>query len=329
MNYCPIGQSEIHLDKSRERPTRQAATTTTFLLMMSSAALAADPESCAAVRLAEPGWNDLALTTGIASVLLEALGYSVKSDILGRQIIYQSLADKDLDAFLGYWDPAMQSFAAPYEKDGTVERIHVNLEGAKYTFGVPDYVYDAGVHDVADLQKIAEQFDRKMYGLEPGSNTLMFDTINDKAFGLDGWDVVESSETGMLSQVARMVDRHEFIVFQAWEPHPMNTAFSIRYLTGGDAHFGPNFGAATVSTQVRKGYVAECPNVGRLLNNLTFNIDFENTGMSYLMNDGMAPKEGAKKLIVANSEVLDAWLDGVTTLDGQPGLPVVKAALGQ
>ena len=108
----------------------------------------------------------------------------------------------------------------------------------------------------------------------------------------------------------------------------MNTAFSIKYLSGGDAHYGPNFGAATVSTQVRKGYVGECPNVGRLLNNLTFDIDFENKGMSYLMNDGMDPREAAKKMLTEQPTVLDAWLDGVTTRDGQPSLPAVKAAIG-
>ena len=305
-----------------------AATTTTLLFMMSSVTLAADPESCAAVRMAEPGWNDLALTTGTAAVILEALGYNVQSDILGIPIIYQSMAGKDLDAFLGYWDPAMETYAAPYEKDGSVERIHVNLEGAKYTFGVPDYVYDAGVHDFADLQKFSEQFDKQMYGIEAGSNTLMFDVIADKAFGLEGWNVIESSESGMLAQVARDIEQKKFIVFQAWAPHPMNTAFSIKYLSGGDAHYGPNFGAATVSTQVRKGYVGECPNVGRLLNNLTFDIDFENKGMSYLMNDGMDPREAAKKMLTEQPTVLDAWLDGVTTRDGQPGLSAVKAAIG-
>ena len=85
----------------------------------------------------------------------------------------------------------------------------------------------------------------------------------------------------MLLEVRRKVDREEFVVFQAWAPHPMNTAFDLVYLTGGDAHYGPDFGAATVSTQVRKGYVAECPNVGRFLQNLKFEIEFENEGMGY------------------------------------------------
>lgn len=303
-------------------------TTTSLLVCLASATHAAEPESCATVRLAEPGWNDLALTTGAASVVLQALGYEVKSDLLGIEVIYQSLKENELDVFLGYWDPAMQTYAAPYEAEGSVERVGVNLPDAKYTFAVPSYVAEAGVRDFKDLAKFADEFGKELHGIEPGSNQLMFDVIADPAFALDGWDVVESSETAMLLEVRRKVDREEFVVFQAWAPHPMNAAFDLVYLTGGDAHYGPNFGAATVSTQVRKGYLAECPNVGRFLQNLKFEIEFENEGMGYLINDGMSPLEAGRKILIARPEVIDGWLDGVTTRDGAPGAAAVKAALG-
>ena len=43
-------------------------------------------------------------------------------------------------------------------------------------------------------------------------------------------------------------------------------------------------------------------------------------------------KEDANKAaaawLKANPALLDKWLDGVTTLDGKPGLPAVKASLG-
>lgn len=291
-------------------------------------ALAADPESCRAVRMAEPGWNDLAFTTGVGLTLLKALGYEPKSSLLGIDVIYMSLKNKELDVFLGYWDPAMVNYYKPYKADGTVQTVGVNLTGAKYTFAVPSYVRDAGVQDFADLKKFADKFGKKMYGIEPGSNQLMLDAIADPALGLDGWEVVESSEQGMLAEVARHVEAKEFIVFQGWAPHPMNDRFELAYLTGGDKFYGPDFGAATVSTQVRKGYMAECPNVGKLLTNLTFDIAFENKGMGYLMNDGMEPEDAAKKAIAEDPARLDAWLKDVTTLDGKPGLPAVKAALG-
>ena len=81
---------------------------------------------------------------------------------------------------------------------------------------------------------------------------------------------MESSEQGMLAQVARAVKRKRWIVFLGWEPHPMNANFEMAYLSGGDDWFGPNFGGATVYTNIRKGYAGDCPNVSKLLSNLRF-----------------------------------------------------------
>ena len=53
----------------------------------------------------------------------------------------------------------------------------------------------------------------------------------------------------------------------------MNANIEMAYLSGGDEVFGPNFGGATVHTNVRAGYVAECPNVGKLVTNLKFSLD--------------------------------------------------------
>lgn len=306
----------------------RAGATAILLLAAATRAFAGEPESCKAVRMAEPGWNDLAFTTGIGITLLNALGYEAKSQLLGIDVIYTSLKNKNLDVFLGYWDPAMVAYYKPYKEDGSVETVRTNLEGAKYTFAVPTYVWEAGVKDFSDLHKFADKFDHKLYGIEPGSNQLMLDAIKDPALGLDGWEVIESSEQGMLSEVSRRTRDKSFIVFQGWAPHPMNTVFDIKYLTGGDKFYGPNFGAATVSTQVRKGYLQECANVAKLLNNLTFDVDYENRGMAYIMDDGLEPADAALKAIKAEPARLDTWLAGVSTYDGRPGLAAVKSVLG-
>jgi glycine betaine/proline transport system substrate-binding protein len=299
-----------------------------LMVLAASLAQAAEPQSCRQVRMAEPGWNDLAFTTGVASVLLEGLSYEPKSDVLGVEVIYASLKNKDLDAFLGYWDPAMEVYYASYREDGSVETIKQNLEGAKYTFAVPQYVHDAGVRDFADLAKHADKFGRKMYGIEPGSNTVMEQIIKENRLGLGDWELVESSEQGMLTQVKKAVLKQEWILFQGWAPHPMNAEIPMAYLSGGDEWYGPNYGGATVHTQVRKGYVAECANVGRLLNNLAFTLELENEGMGYLINEALSPNDAARKAIVAHPDLLAAWLAGVTTFDGKDGLSAVKDSLG-
>lgn len=289
---------------------------------------AGEPENCKVVKMAEPGWNDLAFTTGVASVLLKALGYEAKSNVLSINVIYSGLKTGDLDVYLGYWDPAMVQYYKPFKADGSVETVKLNLSGAKYTFAVPSYVYDAGVKDIADLTKFADRFDKKMYGIEPGSNELALNLIKDPKFHLGDWRVVESSEQGMLAEVERRTKRKEWIVFQGWAPHPMNNHFDMKYLTGGDQYYGPDFGAATVSTQVRHGYMNECTNVAKLLDNLTFDVAFENKGMGYLIDDGMNAEAAAEKAIKEEPQRLDSWLAGVTTIEGKSGTAAARASLG-
>lgn len=107
----------------------------------------------------------------------------------------------------------------------------------------------------------------------------------------------------------------------------MNANFKMTYLSGGDDVFGPNFGGAEVATNVRKGYVAECPNTGKFLQNLEFSLPLENEIMGAILNDGADPMAAAKTWLAAHPEVLGPWLDGVTTKDGGDALAAVTAAL--
>lgn len=296
----------------------------------SNAALAADPESCKAVEFSDVGWTDITATTAAASVVLEGLGYAPKANLLSVPVTYASLKNGDIDVFLGNWMPTMEGDIAKYREEGSVEILGANLEGAKYTLAVPSYLAEKGLKDFADIAKFEDELDGKIYGIEPGNdgNRLIQQMIDDNAFGLKGFKVVESSEQGMLSQVKRSQRRKDAIVFLGWEPHPMNADFELTYLTGGDDFFGPNLGGATIYTNVRKGYMSECANVGALLNNLKFSLAMENEIMGAILNDGKEPNVAAAEWLKANAGMLDGWLAGVKTLDGGEGLPAVKAHLG-
>jgi glycine betaine/proline transport system substrate-binding protein len=298
--------------------------------LLAAPAQAADPAACKVVKFSDVGWTDITATTAATSVVLEGLGYQPEAQVLSVPVTYASLKNKDIDIFLGNWMPTMEGDIAPYREDGSVEILGVNLEGAKYTLAVPSYLAESGLKDFADIAKFRDQLDGKIYGIEPGNdgNRLIQQMIDDDAFGLKGFEVVESSEQGMLAQVARAVKRQEPVVFLGWEPHPMNANFDMTYLSGGDDWFGPNYGGATVYTNVRKGYGDDCPNVGRLLDNLKFSLKMENEIMGAILDDGEEPNDAAAAWLKANPDVLDSWLAGVETVDGQEGLPAVKKHLG-
>ena len=292
-------------------------------------AMAAD-DSCQPVRFAEVGWTDITATTALTTEVLKAMGYETRIDTVSVPIAYSGMKNDDFDVFLGNWMPSMASISDPYVEQGDVDRLGANLEGAKYTLAVPQYVYDAGVTSVADLDEHADKFNNELHGIEAGNdgNELIQQMIDDDAFGLGDWSLIDSSEAGMLAELRARVPDETWMVFLGWEPHPMNTNFDMAYLEGADDYFGPDLGGATVYTNTRAGYTDACPNVGALLNNLSFTLEMENQLMGTIMDDGTAPDEAARDYLKANPELLASWLEGVETADGEPALEVVKAELG-
>jgi glycine betaine/proline transport system substrate-binding protein len=286
--------------------------------------------NCESVTFSDVGWTDITATTAATTVVLGALGYETETKVLSVPVTYTSLAAGDIDVFLGNWMPTMEGDIAPYREAGTVDTVRANLEGAKYTLATNAAGAELGITSFGAIAEHAEALDETIYGIEPGNdgNRLILDMIEADAFGLKGFEVKESSEQGMLAQVARADRREEPIVFLGWEPHPMNANHDMTYLTGGDDWFGPDLGGATVYTNTRAGYVEECPNVGTFLENLQFTLAMENEIMGAILNDGADPEDAATAWLKANPGVLDGWLDGVTTQDGGDAMAAVKAELG-
>jgi glycine betaine/proline transport system substrate-binding protein len=298
-----------------------------LLAALSLPAIAA--ASCDEVRFSDVGWTDITATTAVAKTVLTALGYDVEVKVLSVPVTYTAMANGDIDVFLGNWMPTMEADIRPYLDAKTVDTLGANLTGAKYTLAVPAYAWEAGLKDFKDIATFKDALDGEIYGIEPGNdgNRLIIDMIASDQFGLKGFEVVESSEQGMLAQVSRAARKQEPIVFLGWEPHPMNSNIEMKYLTGGDDVFGPDFGGATVHTNTRAGFSAECPNIGKLLANLKFSLALENEIMSAILNDGADADDAAEAWLKANVDALGPWLSGVTTKDGGDALAAVKAAL--
>lgn len=303
--------------------TKKTVLTLAMTTLLSANAYA---NQCDTVRFADVGWTDITATTAITTELLKGLGYQTKIDLLSVPVTYSSMANGDIDVFLGNWMPTMEGDIAKYREAGTVETLRANLEGAKYTLAVPKYVYDAGVQSFADIAKFSDKFRSKIYGIEPGNdgNRLIQSMVDENAFELKDFSVVESSEAGMVSQVARSVRRNQWIVFLGWAPHPMNSNVEMEYLDGGDDYFGPNYGGANVYTNVRQNYLAQCPNVGNLLKNLSFSLEMENQLMESILNQGVLPEQAARQWLAKHPESIVPWLKNVKTKAGTPAQQAIS-----
>jgi glycine betaine/proline transport system substrate-binding protein len=301
-----------------------------LVLPAAQAAQAETAAKCDTISFSDVGWTDITSTTAVTEFILNALGYKTETKMLSVPVTYTALAKGDVQVFLGNWMPTMESIIAPYKKAGTVDVVRANLTGAKYTLATNKYGAELGIKSFADIAKHAKALNHKIYGIEPGNdgNKEILKMIKTDAFGLKNFQMVPSSEQGMLAQVQRSKQRHQPIIFLGWEPHPMNTRFDMTYLSGGDKFFGPDYGGATVYTNVQAGFVKQCPNVGKFLGNLVFNLKMENEIMGSILDDSAQPRAAAVKWLKANPDAIKPWLDGVKTKDGGDAVAAVDKALG-
>ncbi|MBI1492704.1 choline ABC transporter substrate-binding protein [Halocynthiibacter styelae] len=282
---------------------------------------------CGTVTFSDVGWTDITATTAVTTTILEAIGYETDIKVLSVPVTYVSLAEGDIDVFLGNWMPTMEGDIAAYREAGTVDTVRANLNGTAYTLATNAAGAALGIADFKDLATHADALDGTIYGIEPGNdgNRIVMDLIEADTFGMSALEVVESSEQGMLAQVERADSKGEPVVFLGWAPHPMNSNFEVTYLTGGEEWFGAE---GDVYTNTRAGYVAECPNVGKMLENLEFSLGMENEIMGAILDGGEEADDAARTWITANIEAVEPWLAGVTSKDGEDAYATLKHAFG-
>lgn len=296
-------------------------------------------EECGTVRFGQVNWTGVSAKTETAAWMLEQLGYETDVITASVPIMFQSLAAEERDAFLGLWLPTQRSMIQERMENGEIDIVGVNLEGAKYTVAVPSYVVEAGVTGFSDLAAHKDEFNGRFYGIEAGNdgNMIIQQMIDDDAYGLGDWELIESSEAGMLSEVRRHTRRGDWIAFLGWAPHPMNVNFDIDYLHEGEDYWGPDQGGATVYTMSRTGYAWKCPNVGQFLENYQFTVEEQSIMAGYVLNDDMDFAEAGRELARENPELLERWFGqggtyqtgAIRTRDGeQYALSVIREALG-
>jgi glycine betaine/proline transport system substrate-binding protein len=305
----------------------------TFALLLAAgnstmAAGQQDPLSCQTVRFSDVGWTDVTATTALVTGLLRSIGYLPTVTVLSVPVTFASIQNNDIDVFLGNWMPAQEADRGHYVEDGSVVVIGANLTGAKYTLAVPAYTFAAGLQNFKDIERFGPALNDTIYGIEPGNdgNRHVLEMLKQNQFGLGTFKLLESSEQGMLAEVERAYRDKKPIVFLAWEPHLMNMRFDLKYLAGGDEVFGPNYGSATIYTVTRRGYSEQCPNMGRLLQNLKFTLRGETEMMAAMLDRHEPPDLAATEWLKANPTVTNAWLQGVLTFDGRPAAAALARA---
>ncbi|WP_110692725.1 ABC transporter substrate-binding protein [Salinicola halophyticus] len=280
------------------------------------------------VRFGVPPWPGVTVKSEVATQILEAMGYQTQQNELAVGVILNGLANDDLDVYLGGWYPIEQEMIDPLVADGKVDKVAKNISNANSGLVVPEYVHEAGVDSVADLDRYKDRFDGEIQGIEAGTgiNDAILGAIDKDAAGLGDWQLRESSTAAMLAYADQKISDKQWVTFVGWEPHWMNVSYDLYYLKDSDDSGTADI-LSTVWTVVPSSLEAEDANLYRFLSQYQVDIEAQNDWVYQYSHEERSADEVASEWIRDHYDIVAQWLDGVTTKDGKPAIDAVKAQL--
>jgi len=253
-------------------------------------------------------WDGEVSSTNVLTLVLQEAGYDVDMVAVDAGPLYTELSKGGLDFTTSSWLPI--THASYIEQFGSkLDRVSVNLEGCKIGMAVPKYVYDAGVHSIADLNNYS-QFDNRIVGIEPGAGVVMATERAIEDYALEGYEVQTSSSGAMLATLKNAYANNEWIAVTLWTPHWAFSEWDMVYLEDPEECYG---GVEVVETVARTGFAADNPRAYAIIKAFEWGLEDCQSVMLDIFSEGMDEKEAAQKWIDANRDKVDAWIEAGET----------------
>lgn len=280
------------------------------------------------IRFGVPPWPGVTVKSEVVTQIMEAMGYETEQEEVGPPIIYKSMSMGDMDVFLGAWIPHQNDMLNPLVSSGAVETANLNLSDCAVGLCVPEYVWEAGVQSMADLDAHGVQFKKRVYNIEAGTgmNTELGAILENDVAGLGDWEQIGSTTSAMLSEVKGKMVRNEWVAFGCWSPHWMTIEFDIRFLKGvpGTEKFTSE---SKVYSVVNKDFSKKYPELFRFLQQFTLTAEIQSEWIYAYGFRKEEPPKVAKEWIAGNMDTVARWLEGVKGKNGTLAIDCVKKAM--
>lgn len=298
INQPNKGKQMEKVKNSRKKKILIGAVAAGAAVLFFSFNLFGDAERKETVNLAYVEWDtEIASTTVVAEVLKD-MGYDVKMTPLDNAVMWEAVANGEVDGMVSAWLPA--THGAQYEKfKDRLEDLGPNLDGgARLGLVVPKYM------DIDSIEELSNQVGKKIIGIEPGAGVVAAAEETVAAYpNLSDWEVVSSSGGAMTTQLDNAIKNEEPIVITGWSPHWMFSRYDLKYLEDPLETMG---GEESIKTMARQGLKEEMPGVYHLLDHFSWELEDIETIM-FEIEQGADPVEAARTWISENEETVESW----------------------
>ena len=253
------------------------------------------------VELTYVEWDTEIASTHVIGKVLEDLGYDVTLTPLDNAVMWEAVANGEVDGSVSAWVPVTHE--AQIEQYGDqVVHLGPNLEGAKIGLVVPSYM------DVDSITDLTDEAGQTITGIDPGAGVVAGAerTLEDYD-NMEGWEVQTSSSGAMTTALTTAYNNEEEIIVTGWSPHWKFQTFDLKYLDDPKGTFGAE---ETLDTFVREGLEEDLPEVYQVLDNFYWSTDDMESVMLDI-SEGTSPVDAAAAWVEENQDKVDEWTEDI------------------
>ena len=250
-----------------------------------------------------------AVTGAVVQEVLERLGHSVVVRQGPHEEMFPLLGQGAIDLMAAAWLPeGHATYWARY--GGMAKEVATLYSGARFFWGVPDYVPEGDVKSITDLLKpeVAARMTKLIQGIGTGATITVFSQKAVGEYGLDavGYMFRPGTAAEWVGTYDAAAHERRWIVFPTWAPQYLNRAGKIRPLEDPRGILGGINRALLVGPQDR---IAALPAATRAaLARIDLGLEGV-TEMDWFVNvDKKTPREAARIWMAANDSRVAGWL---------------------
>ncbi|RKK02954.1 glycine/betaine ABC transporter substrate-binding protein [Pseudoroseomonas wenyumeiae] len=164
--------------------------------------------------------------------VLSAHGHAITRSAAPHEEMFRRLGCGEVDLLVSAWLPASHgAYLAPIE--GDVRELATIYE-PYCIWGVPDYVPEGAVAEIADLlsPSVLDRMERLIQGINPGAGISRFSQAIVDQYGLAaaGYEFRTGTEGACFRRFIQAVEVKRWIVIPLWHPQWLHARYRIRAL---------------------------------------------------------------------------------------------------
>lgn len=279
---------------------------------LSSFSLMATAQKKQTVEFGIIPWSESLAVGSLLTHLLEVeVGVNVNTNNPGAGAAYTAITQGDLDLFIEAWLPVTHQ---NYWEESAADLMDFGpiYEDAVLCWAVPNYIPEEDVNSVTDLDKeeVRDKMGEEIIGIDPGAGLMQAsEEMMEEYEELEGWELRDSSDYAMVSELQRRMQRDNWVVVTLWKPHFAFAEYDIRCIDEPKNILG---GEERIHMVGREDFVEAFPNeVSEFLSRFYLPIEKLNelTAMYEEEEDAAGPKFANKY-----PELVDYWINGMDAL---------------